>query len=179
VGRRKTIDREMVLASAEDVVAERGPAGLTIDAVAQAAGITKGGVQSCFGTKEALIEAMLARWGGMYSQQVEELVGPSATPMDLLKAHVSITGGEDEGSAARSAALIASLLQTPGHLGWVNEWYEERAAILAALDETHGAKGRLAFFATEGAFLLRYFGLMKMTNAQWTRHFADIDDLLR
>jgi len=179
VGRKKTIDRDMVLASAEEVVAERGPAGLTIDAVAQAAGITKGGVQSCFGTKEALIEAMLARWATMYAQQVEELIGASQDPLDLLKAHVSITGGEDKEIAARSAALIASLLQTPGHLGWVNEWYGERAASLAALDEKHGAKGRLAFFATEGAFVLRYFGLMKMTDAEWKRHFSDVEALLR
>lgn len=169
----------MVLASAEEVVAERGPAGLTIDAVAQTAGITKGGVQSCFGTKEALIEAMLARWASMYRGKVEEMIGASQDPMDLLRAHVSVTGGEDEESAARSAALVASLMQSPDHLGWVNNWYAERAEMLAALDEAHGAKGRVAFFATEGAFLLRYFGLMKMTDAQWKSHFSDVEDLLR
>lgn len=179
MGRRKSIDRDMVLASAELVVADRGPAGLTIDAVAQAAGITKGGVQSCFGTKEALIEAMLARWANMYQGRVEEMIGTSQNPMDLLRAHVSVTSGEDEESAARSAALVASLLQSPGHLGWVKNWYDERAEMLAALDEAHGPKGRLAFFATEGAFLLRYFGLMTMTAAQWKSHFADVEDLLR
>jgi AcrR family transcriptional regulator len=59
MGRRQTIDREKVLAVAEDIVGQRGAAALTIDAVAKAAGITKGGVQSAFGTKEALIAAML------------------------------------------------------------------------------------------------------------------------
>lgn len=51
MGRRRTIDRDQLLDAAEAVIAREGAAGLTIDAVAKEMGITKGGVQYCFGTK--------------------------------------------------------------------------------------------------------------------------------
>lgn len=54
MGRRRTIDRDQLLDAAEAVIAREGAAGLTIDAVAKEMGITKGGVQYCFGTKDAL-----------------------------------------------------------------------------------------------------------------------------
>ena len=41
----RSIDRDLVLDMAEKIVTENGPAALTFDAVARAAGITKGGVQ--------------------------------------------------------------------------------------------------------------------------------------
>ncbi len=52
MGRKRTIDRDWVLTVAERIVGERGASALTIDAVANAAGITKGGVQSSFGTRK-------------------------------------------------------------------------------------------------------------------------------
>ena len=61
MGRRRTIDRDQLLDAAEAVIAREGAAGLTIDAVAKEMGITKGGVQYCFGTKDALIDAIFER----------------------------------------------------------------------------------------------------------------------
>lgn len=43
MGRRKTIDREVLLDAAEHIVTTHGAAALTIDALAKAVGITKGG----------------------------------------------------------------------------------------------------------------------------------------
>lgn len=43
MGRQRSIDRDKVLDTAEEIVATRGAAGLTIDAVAKAMGISKGG----------------------------------------------------------------------------------------------------------------------------------------
>lgn len=80
VGRRKTIDRNSVVDAAEALVAERGSSALTISAVAEVAGITKGGVQSCFGTKEALIAAMLDRWMGDYERCFEAALGDERNP---------------------------------------------------------------------------------------------------
>ncbi len=61
MGRRRTIDRDQLLDAAEAVIGREGAAGLTIDAVAKEMGITKGGVQYCFGTKDALIDAIFER----------------------------------------------------------------------------------------------------------------------
>ncbi|CAI1250325.1 transcriptional repressor BetI [Serratia liquefaciens] len=58
MGRQRSIDRDKVLDVAEEIVATQGAAGLTIDSVARAMGISKGGVQYCFGSKDAMIDAM-------------------------------------------------------------------------------------------------------------------------
>lgn len=62
MGRQRIIDREKVLEAAEEIVINQGATALTIDAVAKAMGISKGGVQYCFGNKDALIDAMFERW---------------------------------------------------------------------------------------------------------------------
>ncbi len=68
MGRQRIIDREKVLEAAEEIVINQGATALTIDAVAKAMGISKGGVQYCFGNKEALIDAMFERWGQSYDE---------------------------------------------------------------------------------------------------------------
>lgn len=98
VGRRKTIDRNSVVDAAEAVVAERGSSALTISAVAEVAGITKGGVQSCFGTKEALIAAILDRWMGDYERCFEAALGDERNPRSRIVAHLAVTCDEDQAS---------------------------------------------------------------------------------
>ena len=80
MGRTRRIDRDKVLDAAERIVAEEGPSSLTIDAVAKAMGITKGGVQYCFGSKDALVSALLTRWSAEYDAEVADRAGPDAEP---------------------------------------------------------------------------------------------------
>ena len=178
MGRPKTIDRQGVLDAAESVIATDGAGGLTFEAVAKAAGVTKGGVQSCFGTKEALIEALLERWGTTYDADVARLAGPGATAEARVHAHIQTTAQADDSSSARSAALVATLLQSPQHLQWVRKWYAARFSELDAVDEPAALNARLAFLATEGLFFLRHFGLMPMSRQAWDRSFADIEHLV-
>ncbi|MCI1025389.1 TetR/AcrR family transcriptional regulator [Pseudomonas putida] len=176
MGRRKTIDRDEVLRVAEGIVARDGASALTIDAVAKAAGITKGGVQSCFKNKESLIDAMLKRWQKSYEESIEGIAGKNPDPLDRVRAHVESTHGADTASQGKAAGLLASLIDSPDHLRSVQEWYQQR---LNGIDVTteEGRRARLAFLATEGAFFLRYFGFMQIDQEQWQELFADIKAL--
>ncbi|OTA15599.1 TetR family transcriptional regulator [Xenorhabdus vietnamensis] len=172
-GRRKTIDREVLLDAAEQIVTTHGAAALTIDALAKAVGITKGGVQYSFGTKDALIDAMFDRWGVSYDEQFQKIAGGDPHPLTTVRAHIEATRCSDEASIAKAAGLLAALLQTPEHLESTRSWYRQR---IAGLDTTteEGRQARLAFLATEGAFVLRFFGLMDMTEDEWGDIFNDI-----
>lgn len=75
-GRPRRIDRDKVLDAAEALVLRAGAAALSFDAVAREAGITKGGVQYAFGTRDKLIRAMLTRWGAAFDADVAERCGP-------------------------------------------------------------------------------------------------------
>lgn len=71
----------------------------------------------------------------------------------------------------KPASLMAALTRSPEYLGPVQEWYEGIAA---------GAQGAecLAFLAAEGAFLLRYLGLMKLDQTTWQEISAEVASLL-
>jgi AcrR family transcriptional regulator len=178
MGRRRTIDRDKVLEVAEDIVSASGAAALTIDAVAKAAGITKGGVQSCFGTKEALVAAMLDRLMVAQQQRFEELAGSVPSRLARIAAHVRSTQEDVDSSNGRAAGLLTILLQSPRHLDQTMAWYRDRSGGLAVSGESE-RKARLAFLAAEGAFFLRFFGLMPMSRETWNDIFDDVADLYR
>lgn len=177
MGRRRTIDRDQLLDAAEAVIAREGAAGLTIDAVAKEMGITKGGVQYCFGTKDALIDAIFERWGKAYDSLFEAVAGKQPTPLTRVRAHAEATQRSDELSSSKAAALMAALIQTPEHLEGSNQWYRSRLEGLD-LSAPEGRRARLAFLAVEGAFMLRYFRLMDIGQEEWDSMLDDVRALL-
>lgn len=177
MGRRKTIDRDHVLDIAEEIVASRGAGALSIGAVAETAGISKGGVQSCFGTKEAMIAAMLDRWMVEDERRFRQIAGPNPSPLERIKAHVEATRSYDEFAQTRVASLLATLLQQPEHVAATSRWYEGRLEGLER-DSDEARRAKLAFLANEGAFYLRFLGLLPIDSDEWQAMFADIQDLL-
>lgn len=177
MGRPRSIDREAVLDAADMLVRRHGASALTIDAVAQAAGISKGGVQSCFRTKAALIDALFERFGQAYDRCYREMTGTDASTIGKVRAHVAATFGSHDLSSAKAAGLLAALLQSPRDLEGVRQWYRER---LTGLDHTSAEQRRawIAFLAAEGAFMLRHFGLVKMNKQRWRAIEAELRALL-
>lgn len=177
LGRPRTIDRDKVLDAAETVVAETGAAGLTIDAVARTAGITKGGVQYCFGTKEGLITAMLDRWCAAFDDRVAELQGDTPGPLAHLRAYVEAGQEADENDSSRSAVMLATLLQNSEQLASTRKWYGEKLDGIDPASEA-GRKARLVFAAAEGVFFLRSFRLLELEDEEWRSIYADLLALL-
>lgn len=178
MGRKPTIDRDQVLALAETIVSEQGAAALTIDAVAKAAGISKGGVQSCFGTKEAMIRAMLDRWLQDYAAKFDQLLKDRLDDLPArVNAHVTLSLGGDPDGTERAAALVAALVQNPEQLEAIRAWYAERFSGLFEA-EGWGRPLRVALLATEGAVLLRHFGLATLSDDQWTTLHDDVASLI-
>ena len=177
MSRQPVIDRNAVLNAVEVLVREQGVAGLTIGAVARAAGISKGGVQSAFGTKAQLVQAVFDRWTADYDTSVAALVGPAPGPINAFAGHVETTRRMDGAEADRAAGLMTAMLSTPEIRTQVSAWY--RSLLDRADPETpEGRQARLAFLATEGAFLLRSFGILQMSEAEWTSMFEDIGRLM-
>lgn len=61
MARKRVIDQEQILNAAEFVVARDGAVRLTLDAVAERAGVSKGSVVYDYKSKHALIEAVIHR----------------------------------------------------------------------------------------------------------------------
>ncbi|EFH10518.1 TetR/AcrR family transcriptional regulator [Pseudoroseomonas cervicalis] len=174
MGRPPTIDRDRVLDLAEQILLKDGTGALTIDAVAKAAGVSKGGIQSRLGTKDDLIKAMLERWTGEYEAQMSAMIGPDPGPMAVARGHIEITMATDATERARAAAFMATLINSTRHRAECRSWYAE---LFGGLDphSIEGRRARMALLATEGAFLLRTFGLMEFSDDEW----ADLQEGLR
>lgn len=64
--------RERILDAVVSVIAQDGPVGATLDAVAAAAGVSKGGLLYHFGTKEALYAGLVERLTRMAHEDVAQ-----------------------------------------------------------------------------------------------------------
>lgn len=178
MSRKKTIDRDELLDLAEEIIRTHGARALTIDALAKAARITNGGVQYTFRNKQGLIDAMFERWGESYDELFVRIAGPNPDPVAGVRAHVEATRQSDASSNSKAASLMTALLQTPEHMGPTRHWFRQR---IADLDMTtdEGRRARLAFFATEGVFAMRFFGLMNIGEDEWMEIMRDIAATIR
>lgn len=178
MARPKKIDRDQLLDAAEAIVRDRGAAALTIDALAKACGITKGGVQYTFASKDEIIDAMFERWNAGYDLRFAELAGNSDDPRRRIRAHITATREGDEASYAKAASLMAALLQTPEHLQSTRDWYQDKLRGLDAAT-AEGRRLRLGFLASEGAFLLHYLRFLPpMDQQEWDDIYDDIERLV-
>ncbi len=173
MARPRTIDREHLLDVAESVVAESGAVGLSFGAIATAAGVPKASVQSAFGTREALIEAMLDRWMAQERMRFEGAAGPRPSARKRIQAHVQTTAEESDVSMRRVATLLAAMVGSTQQVGRAVEWYASRVGELKARTEEE-RRLRLAFLATEGAFYMRYLIGYPMSEEVWEDIFRDI-----
>ncbi|MCC7377250.1 MAG: TetR family transcriptional regulator [Verrucomicrobiales bacterium] len=134
MNQRKTNSREDILVAAEQVVREFGSGHLTSDAVAERAGISKGGLLYNFPTKEALLRALLARHLERYDRELqeagEERKGRTARA-DALKNFIRLGFREDEDKERLSAALLAAGASDPKLLSPVREWHQRHFAEFA------------------------------------------------
>ncbi|MBK3405308.1 TetR/AcrR family transcriptional regulator [Methylorubrum populi] len=177
MGRPRSIDRDKILDIAERIVREEGATALTFDAVAKAAGITKGGLQYCFGSKDDLIAALADRWLKGFDAEIVRHTPPNGNGVDRARAYVTASARIDEVTQAKMAGMLVSLLQSPGHLEQARGWYAEWMKRLEPGSEGE-RRARTAFFAAEGAFFLRSLGLVEMDQAGWDVVFDDILKLL-
>lgn len=174
MGRKRTIDRNRILDAAEAIVAELGSGRLTFDAVARRAGVSKGGVLYCFPSKQELTAAMaerdLKRFDADVATHREAFAGEAEA--DIL-AHLTATRHESAALAAKAASLLAALTEAPEHAEPIRQHYREQ---LRQFGGTTGdeRRARLAFFAAEGAFLLRGLGIARFGKDEWARIFEEL-----
>lgn len=106
----RTSCRDALIDAAESIVVEEGAARLTLDAVAERANVSKGGLLYHFPNKDALLEAMLARL-------IEQIHVRRSTAFETTP----------EGPARELVAEVRAHLDSPGDCGRLG------VALLAAL----------------------------------------------
>ena len=122
--------REVILDAAERVVARDGSRRLTIDAVVQESGFSKGGVLYNFPSKQALIEGMVARMiAETRARHDAALATAEAAGEDPVRAMVRSLLQQKEMDRAVSMGLLAAIAEQPELIAPI------RAAIAQMRDE--------------------------------------------
>ena len=92
--------RPLLLDAALPVFAEHGFAGVSIDALAEAAGVTKPVIYACFPGKRELFEALLVREEKSLLDQIASALPSDIDPTDLERTLVAAFTAYFEGAAA-------------------------------------------------------------------------------
>jgi AcrR family transcriptional regulator len=114
-------DRETLLAAAERLIRAQGP-GVSLDAIATAAGVTKPILYRGVGDRDALLNALAVRLATRMAEGVAALVARAPTPRDALRrlvggylAHAAderhlylyVTAGGPGADRARQSLILA------------------------------------------------------------------------
>ncbi len=171
--------REALIDAAEAVVQAAGAIHLTLDAVAERAGVSKGGLLYNFPSKDALLQAMVDRnMDRLRRDHAAAMAELPAGPGDELKAFARVAAGRSLCSEKRlGGALLAASANNPRLLEPVHRFHHWRLAMVAdaARDGLPFERTAMASLALDGLCLLEMLGVSPYTDEQRTRI---LDDLL-
>jgi AcrR family transcriptional regulator len=118
--------RQAVLEAASQIVLEHGVTSLTLDSVAQHAGVSKGGLLYHFPSKDALIAAMVDHLATQFTQSLDQERTRDTTiddPGHFLRAYIHATFGLEQRLSTLSAGLLAAVASNPALLDPLREHF--------------------------------------------------------
>jgi len=167
--------RDRILEAADQLVAAQGASNLTLDAVAQAAGLSKGGLLYHFPSKDALLMGMLDRHCEQMDQRCAEVHAGLAEDdfAGHLKAHVL---GLLRWTTVRpevGAAMFAAAANNPSLLETIRKRYADDVARMAEHPNAF-ARGAVVMLATDGLLMGEVWKLTPFTPEQREQIVAEL-----
>lgn len=188
-----TNSRDRILDACESIVIRDGVSRLTLDAAAAEAQLSKGGVLYHFGTRDALVSAMVERLvAGFDEDLIEESdadatsVGdvPSSDPAGrYVRAYVRATirparTAEDVRRERAGAAVLAAMACEPQLLEPLRRSFDRWQARLVD-DGVDPVRATVARLAADGMWLVDLFGFAPLAEPLRSQVAAFLEDLGR
>lgn len=156
--------RRALLAAAVQVVQEDGIHGLTLEAVARVAGVSKGGLLYHFPSKETLITELVADRLARFDAAIVEAAATEGGPTRgrWLRAYVRLTFAPPQPGSDLTVALFAAAATNPALLTpvWATFDRWQACAVADGLDPTAATLVRLA---ADGLWFADLFGAASVT----------------
>ena len=166
-GRRRRDSRESILQAAEEIVARRGPAHLTLETAANEAKVSKGGLFYHFRSKEALLEAMIRRSMQLLESEHTK-VADSLTGERNGKMKASIIGTlrHLEGQRSVLTAVVAAIANDPKLVAPMRESFQNEFQDLCKDLSLRMEDVAVLFLALQGLLLMELLNLSFLTPSQ-------------
>lgn len=174
----KASSHDEILNAAEALVLEEGAGRMTLEAVAERAGVSKGGLLYNFPSKSELLQAMFARLIERFENdlcQCNSKAQGGSCKGNPLVAYIRAALAKDERTKRVSAALLAAVANDPAMLIPAKSHYQKRMAKLseAGLKFEQAA---IVCLALDGLLSLELFQMSPFTGKQREQV---VDELLR
>jgi AcrR family transcriptional regulator len=165
--RRKRDSRESILQAAEEIVAKRGPAHLTLETAANQAKVSKGGLFYHFRSKEALLEAMIRRsMELLQSEQAKVADSLTGERNGKLKANIIGTLRHLEGQRPVLTAVVAAIANDPKLVEPMRESFRSDFQTLCGELNLQMEDVAILFLASQGLLLMELLNLSFLTPSQ-------------
>lgn len=175
MARPRTINREALLDTAEALLHKHGAPSLSFGAIAAESGLSKASIQSTFGTREQMLDALLGRWMSKEQERFDAIAGQAPDDAQRLHAHIKATKEEVSEASSRILSLLAAQIGSGTQSESMLAWYRSRLGTLEA-DDAEAKKRRIAYLAVEGAILVRDLVGYQIDDALWAEIFEDLDN---
>ncbi|MEO8607779.1 MAG: TetR/AcrR family transcriptional regulator [Chloroflexota bacterium] len=154
--------RETLIQAANQVLVRDGINHLTLEAVAQLAGVSKGGLLYHFPNKEALVEGMIDHYLSQFEARLDsylQVSGVTPKPGDWLRAYIHATFDTDAEETAISAGLLAAIAVNPDLLKPLQARYDTWQARIVAESGENRALATIIRLALDGLWMSDLFGM--------------------
>jgi AcrR family transcriptional regulator len=159
-------NRESILDAAEEVVVSHGTARLTLDAVAETANVSKGGLLYHFPTKEALLAGMIERMIARFHERRAEAatIAPEC-PARNLYSLLATQCHSDHRMRKIGSAILAATANDPHVTAPFRERFRvDMRVMFEGLEDFPSAA--ILFLASEGMAKLDLLDLNPFTNEE-------------
>jgi AcrR family transcriptional regulator len=149
VARRAAAETRDKLLDAAARLLLRDPSKLTLDAVAEEAGVSKGGLLYHFSSKNQLLDAVVDRWEAGFEEEIEQVA--ERAPGGWTRAYVDITAKDFDDPQIRGidSGIIAALALHPERLETVRARYAAKQERIEA-DGIDAVDATIVRLATDG-----------------------------
>jgi AcrR family transcriptional regulator len=150
---RKAKSRERILAAAAELARNAGPGSLSLDAIAQQAGVSKGGLLYNFPTKSKLLQGLVQK----HLDELEAALDEAAARGEpLLKAFIRMIQKTSAQEKAPATWIFSAVAEDPEFLEPINQFRRRLLLRLRAQTDDLGAL-LVVFFAMEGLQCMKLF----------------------
>lgn len=158
---RSNSKRGEILASASYIVENLGMDKLTLEAVANRTGISKGGLLHHFPNKEALIEGMIIEYTDQFIAELTSITSKSNEQGKWIRAYLNVIINDKALVSGLAAASVAAMHYNPSLLDRMQEMYR---VITNGISNDGGdvIDSTIVRLAADGLWFSEIYGLGKM-----------------